>query len=64
MKFTDFQKYKHDTIGKFAILKEMIESLEEGDLKTKDSQEILEAANEAFEKMLASSQEFLIKIKN
>lgn len=64
MKFSDLQKYKHDTIGKFQSIKELLESIDESNLKSEDSIEILMAADEAFEKMNQASKTLLQKIKN
>ena len=62
MKFSDLQKYKHDTIGKFSMLKELIESIDEENLKTSESKEILEAADEVFQKMKMASEELLKRL--
>jgi hypothetical protein len=59
MKLTELQKYKHDTIGKFQVLKEMIESIKEGDLASPDAMEILEAADEVYQTMVKSSKKIL-----
>lgn len=62
MRFTDLQKYKHDTIGKFQIIKELIENITEEDLRSKDTIEILNAADEVYSKMALASKELLLKI--
>lgn len=59
MNLTELQKYKHDTVGKFNILKELIEQISEDNLTDIDSKEIIEAANEVFISMAKSSQKFL-----
>jgi hypothetical protein len=64
MKFSDLQKYKHDTIGKFQSIKELIESLDESNLKSEDSIEILMAADEAYELMNLASKALLQKLKS
>lgn len=64
MKFSDLQKYKHDTVGKFQSIKELLESIDENNLKSEDSIEILMAADEAFEKMNLASKALLQKLKN
>lgn len=63
MKFSELQKYKHDTIGKFQTLKSLIETLNEENLKCEESLEILEAADEVFSIMAKTSKEFLETIK-
>lgn len=62
MKFSDLQKYKHDTIGKFATLKELIESIDEENLHSPESKEILEAADEVFQKMKTVSEDLLNRL--
>ena len=52
MKFTDLQKYKHDTIGKFQILAELLEDITEENMKSAESLEILKAADEVFSNCL------------
>lgn len=59
MKFTDLQKYKHDTIGKFQILAELLEDITEENMKSAESLEILKAADEVFANMSESSKKFL-----
>lgn len=59
MNLTELQKYKHDTIGKFNVLKELIEQIDEENLTSNDSKEIIEAANDVFISMSKSSQKFL-----
>lgn len=59
MKFTDLQKYKHDTIGKFQILAELLEDITEENMKSAESLEILKAADEVFSNMSESSKKFL-----
>lgn len=64
MIFTDLQKYKHDTVGKFQILRELIETLNEENLKNEVSLEIIIAADEVFASMAQSSQNFVKKSKS
>ena len=63
MKFTDLQKYKHDTIGKFQTLKDLVESLSEDNFTSEESYEILEAADEAYQEMSKASKLMLEKIR-
>ena len=63
MKFTDLQKYKHDTIGKFQTLKDLVESLSEESLNSEDTYEILEAADHAYQEMVKASKLMLEKIQ-
>ncbi len=62
MKFSDLQKYKHDTVGKFAMLKELIESIDDDNIHSPESKEILEAADEVFQKMKKASEELLKRL--
>lgn len=62
MKFTDLQKYKHDTIGKFQILAELLGDISEENLSSQESLEILKAADEVFSNMSASSKKLLEKL--
>ena len=62
MKFSDLQKYKHDTIGKFVMLKELIESIDDDNIQSPESKEILEAADEVFQKMKKASEELLKRL--
>jgi hypothetical protein len=57
---TPLKKFKHDTVGKFQSLKELIEYINENNLHEPDSQEILIELKETFNKM-ASATEKLIK---
>ena len=57
------QKYKHDTIGKFVIIKELIESLDENNLEDESSKEILYELQSTFEKM-ATHTKLLIEKKS
>lgn len=59
MKLTKLQKYKHDTLGKFQTLKELIEELNESSLETSETREILDAADEIYEKMSQSSKDLI-----
>ncbi len=59
MKLTDFQKYKHDTIGKFQTIKNLVEILDEENLSSEEHQEILKAIHESYLKMADASEEFL-----
>lgn len=63
MKLTELQKFKHDTIGKFQTLKSLIELLDEENLSSNESYEILMATHESFQNMLESSHLFLNKYK-
>ena len=51
MNLTSLQKFKHDTIGKFAIIKQIIDDLSEESQNSNESEEIIEALVETFEKM-------------
>lgn len=62
MKFTDLQKYKHDTIGKFQILSELLGDITEENMRSDESVEILKAADEVFINMAQSSKKFLEKL--
>lgn len=62
MKFTDLQKYKHDTLGKFQILAELLRDITEENMKSAESLEILKAADEVFINMAQSSKKFLEKL--
>lgn len=58
MKLTDLQKLKHDTVGKFATLSELIALLDETNLQTPEMQEVIIALDETFQKMAKASAEF------
>ncbi len=45
------KKFKHDTIGKFTSIKELIETFEEDNLYDSETQEILVELKETFIKM-------------
>lgn len=67
MKLTPLQKFKHDTVGKFSTLKELIEDLKDENLQEADSIEVLDAIFETFDKMQLSSSQFrdyLLELKN
>lgn len=64
MKFSDFDKYKHDTYGKLSTIKSLIETLDENSLKDPESIEILEALDEVYARMSLSSKELLTKLQN
>lgn len=59
MKFTELQKYKHDTVARFETLKSLIETITEENLLEEDSIEILMAADEVYESMAKSSKKLL-----
>jgi len=59
MKFTELQKYKHDTIARFETIKSLVETLTEENLSDEDSLEILMAADEVYESMAKSSKKLL-----
>lgn len=64
MKFSDFDKYKHDTYGKLATIKSLIETLSEESLKDPESLEVLEALDEVYARMSLSSKELLNKLQD
>lgn len=67
MKLTPLQKFKHDTVGKFSTLKELIEDLNDESLLEAESSEVLDAIFETFEKMQLSSSKFkehFLELKN
>lgn len=64
MNLTELQKYKHDTLGKFNVLKELIEQINEENISSQDSKEILEAADEVFTTMAKSSQKLIAHLSN
>lgn len=59
MKFTELQKYKHDTVARFETLKSLTETITEENLLDEDSIEILMAADEVYESMAKSSKKLL-----
>lgn len=63
MKISDLDKYKHDTYGKLATIKSLIETLDESNLQDDDSLEVLEALDEVYARMSLSSKELLTKLK-
>ncbi len=59
MKYSKFQKYKHDTIGKFKTLESLISEIDENELNSSESLEILRACHETFQNMFQSSEKFI-----
>lgn len=59
MKISDLEKYKHDTIGKFPILKGFIEGFEEHDFAHEDNAVIFQAVHEVLLKMVTTSKKMI-----
>ena len=58
---TPLKKFKHDTIGKFQSLKELIEYISEDNVNEPESQEILIETRDTFLKMVNSTEKMIIK---
>jgi hypothetical protein len=58
---TPLKKFRHDTIGKFQNLKELIEYINEDNINESDSQEILIELRETFIKMANATEKLLLK---
>ena len=54
-------KFKHDTIGKFQNLKELIEYINENNINDPESKEILTEVKNTFQKMAAAVDQILKK---
>ena len=59
MKISDLDKYKHDTIGKFPILKGFIEGFEEQDYAHEENAVIFQAVHEVLIKMVTTSKKMM-----
>lgn len=59
MKITDLEKYKHDTIGKFPMLRGLIETFEEHDYTQEDNAIIFQAIHEVLVKMVTTSKNLM-----
>jgi len=59
MKISDLEKYKHDTIGKFPMLKGFIEGFEEQDYTHEDNAVIFQAVHEVLIKMVTTSKKMM-----
>lgn len=57
------QKFKHDTVGKFQTLKELIELIDENNYQEEDIQEIIKEIKKTFNKM-ESAADSIIKKEN
>lgn len=64
MKFTELQKYKHDTVARFQTIKTLVDLLTEENFKDDDSVEVLMAADEVYESMFKASRTLLVKINS
>ncbi len=49
-------KFRHDTVGKFQTLKELIEYINEENMMENESQEIIDEVREAFYKMAKATE--------
>jgi hypothetical protein len=59
MRISDLEKYKHDTIGKFPILKGFIDGFEEHDFAHEDNAVIFQAVHEVLIKMVTTSKKMM-----
>ncbi len=59
-KLSTLKKYKHDTIGKFQNIKELIEYINDENIHDEETKEILQEVHNIFLKMAASTE----KLKN
>ena len=64
MKFTDFQKYKHDTVGKFSFIQQFINPMSDDSLKDIENTEVLHAIHQSFVNMVRTSRISLIQNLN
>ncbi len=64
MKFNDFQKYKHDTVGKFPFIQQFITPMSDDSLSDSNNTEVLHAIHQSFINMVRTSRTSLIQNLN
>lgn len=59
MQLTDFQSYKHDTVGKFNNISNLINLLEKNHFSEIDEAEVLNVIDETLAKMSQASKKYI-----
>lgn len=59
MQLTDFQSYKHDTVGKFNNISNLINLIEKNHFSATDEAEVLNIIDETLAKMSQASKKYI-----
>jgi hypothetical protein len=62
--FSLISKFKHNTVGKFQMIEELLSDLNESNLHSDETREILDELIKTFDVMKKSTQELVNEIDN